>query len=150
MKIFLFIIVLLLATGQATLGQQTQTSVSRKAKTTASVKVTGYYRLRSKWTPSSIEVLQLPGGKIKFHLLALWVSSYNKDNVHVGEVQGIVELKGDTAVYEADHCQFTIRFTGTAAIVKQAIEPGDCDFGANVTAAGTYRKVHSRKPKFDF
>ena len=25
---------------------------------------------------------------------------------------------------------------------------GDCDFGANVTASGTYRKLNSRKPKF--
>jgi hypothetical protein len=114
------------------------------------VKVTGYYRARSRTAPNSMEVLQLPGGKIKFHILALWVRSYNRENVHNGEAQGIVELKGNSAVYEADHCKLTIRFTGTTAIVKQADEVGDCDFGANVTATGIYRRVDSRKPKFDF
>ena len=96
-----------------------------------------------------MEVLQLPSGKLKFHILALWVSAYNRENVHNGEAQGVVELKGNSAVFEAEHCKITIRFTSTSAIVKQWDEIGDCDFGANVTATGTYRKVDSRKPKFD-
>jgi hypothetical protein len=135
------------ATGQAAFAQQRRTTEARPA---TSGKVTGHYRARSKGAPNSMEVLGLRGGKIKFHLLALWVSAYNRDNVHNGEVQGVVELKGNTAVYEAEHCKFSITFTSTRAIVKQADELGDCDFGANVTATGTYRKVDSRKPKFDF
>jgi len=94
-------------------------------------------------------VVQLPGGKIKFHILALWVSAYNRENVHNGEVQGVVELKGNTAKYEAEHCKLTITFSSSRAIVKQADELGDCEFGANVTASGTYRKVDSRKPRFE-
>ena len=96
-----------------------------------------------------MEVLQLPRGKLRFHILALWVSAYNRENVHNGEAQGVVELKGNSAVFEAEHCKITIRFTSTSAIVKQWDEIGDCDFGANVSATGTYRKVDSRKPKFD-
>jgi hypothetical protein len=97
-----------------------------------------------------MEVQELPGGKIKFHILALWVSYYNRDNVHNGEVQGEINLVGDTATYQEEGCKITIRFTRTAAIVKQFDELGDCDFGANVLATGTYRKLDSKRPKFDY
>jgi hypothetical protein len=110
--------------------------------------VTGHYRLREPETPNSLQVLQLPEGKIQFHLLALWVSPNNRENVHNGELEGIIELKGNTATYEADRCKVTIRFFSTTAIVIQDSKIGDCDFGANVTASGWYRKLNSRKPKF--
>jgi len=120
------------------------TGVSRSV-----LKLTGHYRVNNKSTPNSMEVEMLPKGKIKFHILALWVSSYNRDNVHNGEVQGVVDLTGNTATYQDEHCRISIKFTSSTAIVKQADEVGDCDFGANVTATGTYRKIDSRKPKFD-
>jgi hypothetical protein len=114
------------------------------------LKVTGSYSANSKSAPNSMEVLELPDGKIKLHILALWVSHYNPENVHNGELQSVVDLLGNTAVYKDDHCSITLKFTRSVVVVKQADEAGDCDFGANVTASGTYRKVSSRKPKFDF
>ncbi|MDX6614572.1 MAG: hypothetical protein QOD75_3758 [Blastocatellia bacterium] len=110
--------------------------------------VTGHYRLRNPETPNSLDVLQLPGGKIKFHIVALWVSAHNPENVHNGELQGIVALNGDTAVYEGSNCKVMIKFVAGKAIVTQADAVGDCDFGANVTATGTYRKLNNRKPRF--
>jgi hypothetical protein len=143
-------LLLLLATSIVVFAQRANSNVAAQTKRVAPRTVTGHYRLRSRATPNSLEVLQLPGGKIKFHILALWVSSLNRENVHNGEAGAIVDLTGDTAVYEAEHCKITIKFTKTSAIVRQADDAGDCDFGANVTATGTYRKQDRHKPKFDF
>ncbi|HXD33183.1 MAG TPA: hypothetical protein VN643_18820 [Pyrinomonadaceae bacterium] len=146
MKSILLLSFILGALASTTLAQATNTS----AKPASKLKVTGHYAMRSKSAPNSMEVQELAGGKIKFHILALWVSYYNRDNVHNGETQGTVDLVGDTAVYKEENCKITIRFTRTSAIVKQADDIGDCDFGANVIATGTYRKLDSRKPKFDY
>lgn len=110
--------------------------------------VTGHYRLRPPETPNSLAILQLPNGKIQFHLLALWVSPHNRENVHNGELEGVIKLDSNTATYETQGCKVTIRFFTTTAIVTQDSKAGDCDFGANVTASGIYRKINSRKPKF--
>jgi len=108
--------------------------------------VTGHYRLINPVTPNSLEVLQLPSGKIQFHLLALWVSRNNREDVY--ELEGIVELKGNKATYETEGCKVTIRFFTTTATVIQDSKLGDCDFGVGVTATGIYRKLNTRKPKF--
>ena len=118
-------------------------SPAKAAKT-----VTGHYRLRNPGTPNSLEVLQLPAGKIQFHLIALWVSPNNRENVHNGELEGIIELKSNTATYETETCKVTIRFFSKTAVVTQDSTIGDCDFGVNVTASGIYRKLNSRKPTF--
>ena len=112
--------------------------------------VTGHYHFHGSQMRNSLDVLQLRGRRIKLHLLALWVSPYNRDNIHNGELQGIIKLNGDTAVYEDQDCKVTIKFLATRAMVTQAQDVGDCYFGANVIATGTYRKLDSRKPKFDF
>jgi len=129
-----------------TLGVTAQTSNPRKQP---AMNVTGQYEARSKFAPNSMEVQQLQNGKIKFHILALWVSSYNSQNVHNGEVTGTIDLIGNAATYEAQGCKIVLKFSKTAVQVKQVDEAGDCEFGANVSATGTYRKVNSRKPKFD-
>ena len=147
MKILAFVFVVLLCCGIEAAAQNANSPAPPASK---KISVTGHYELRSKATPNSMEVQQLSGGKIKLHILALWVSHYNKENVHNGEIQAIVNLDGDTAVFKDDHCSITIKFTRTSALVKQADEVGDCDFGANVTASGTYRKIDARRPKFDF
>src|SRR6185436_8196659 len=98
---------------------QTTKPSSRTSSTAApALKVTGHYAARSKSAPNSMEVQELPGGKVKFHILALWVSYYNRDNVHNGEAQGTVDLVGDKATYVEERCKITIRFTRSAAIVK--------------------------------
>ena len=124
-------------------GLASQTSPEKPSKA-----VTGHYRLRHPETPNSLAVLQLPDGKIQFHLLALWMSPNNRENVHNGELEGVIKLKSNTATYETQGCKVTIRFFTTTAIVTQDTKVGDCDFGANVTASGIYRKINSRKPKF--
>jgi len=127
-----------------TVSAQTPVRTSRPAN------VTGSYRLRNAETPNSLDVLQLRGGKIKFHIVALWVSVHNRDNVHNGELQGVIALTGDTAVYQGESCKVTIKFAAGKAIVTQDADVGDCYFGANVSATGSYRKMNNRKPKFDY
>jgi len=112
--------------------------------------LTGLYRTRDPQVRNTLEVLELANGKIKFHLLALWISPYNRENVHNGELQATVTVSRGIALYEDENCKVTIRFVSDKAFVTQAQELGDCDFGANVTATGSYRKLNSRRPKFDF
>ena len=142
MKLLLLVSLILIVTS----GVTAQTSSARNL---SAINVTGQYEARSKLAPNSMQVQQLPGRKIKFHILALWVSSYNSQNVHNGEITGTVDVIGNAATYEAEHCKILLKFSNAAAQVKQVDEAGDCEFGANVSATGTYRKVNSRKPKFE-
>jgi hypothetical protein len=82
-------------------------------------------------------------------LLALWVSHNNPDNIHNGELNGVVTLQKGIARYDRDDCQLKFEFLSNRVRVTQFNDEG-CGFGANVTAAGTYRKLDSKKPKFDF
>jgi len=67
-----------------------------------------------------------------------------------GQGGGIARIEGDTAIFKPegaeDECKITLKFTHGKLVVAQI---GICGFGNNVTAAGTYKKVSSSKPKFD-
>lgn len=112
--------------------------------------VTGHYRLTKSEFRNRLDVQQLSGGRIKFQLVALWVSHNNPDNVHNGEVQGIARLNQRIALYEAEGCKLRIEFNASGARITHLDDAEECGFGANVTAAGAYRKLDSKKPKFDF
>ena len=66
-----------------------------------------------------------------------------------GEASGIATIEGDTAIFKPEgaeeECQITLKFTGSKLVVTQT---GICGFGHNVSAAGTYKKLSARKPKF--
>jgi hypothetical protein len=67
-----------------------------------------------------------------------------------GEGSGIATIEGDTAVFKPEgaeeECRITLKFTGGKLVVTQT---GICGFGHNVSAEGTYKKVSTKKPKFD-
>ena len=111
--------------------------------------VTGHYRLTKEEFRNRIDVQQLTGGRIKFYLLALWVSYNNPENIHNGELQGIVALENGVAIYDQDDCKLKFEFFPNQVHVTQLNDAG-CGFGANVTAGGTYRGLDSKNPKFDF
>jgi hypothetical protein len=71
-------------------------------------------------------------------------------SANTGEGSGIATIEGDTAIFKPegaeDECRITLRFTGGKLVVTQA---GICGFGHKVTAAGTYKKVSAKKPKFE-
>ena len=62
-------------------------------------------------------------------------------NVNTGEGRGVASI--DAA---EDECQITMKFANGKLVVTQT---GTCGFGNNVTAEGTYKKISSRKPKFE-
>lgn len=70
-----------------------------------------------------------------------------------GAGSGIARIEGDTAIFRPDdphldpddQCKITMQFTKGKLIVKQE---GQCGFGLNVGALGTYRRVSTAKPKF--
>jgi len=110
--------------------------------------VTGHYSLTKEEFRNRLDVQQLAGGKIKFHLLALWVSYNNPENIHNGELQGIATLEKGIAIYDQDGCKIKIEFFPKRVRVTQLDDAG-CGFGANVTADGTYRKLERKRPKLD-
>ena len=67
-----------------------------------------------------------------------------------GQGSGIARIEGDTAVFKPegaeDDCKITLKFAHGKLVVTQT---GNCGFGHNVTAAGTYKRVSSSKPKFE-
>jgi hypothetical protein len=68
---------------------------------------------------------------------------------NTGEGSGIATIEGDTAIFKPEsaeeECRITLKFAGGKLVVTQT---GICGFGHNVTAAGTYKKVSVKKPKF--
>jgi len=138
-------LLLLLATSFVVAGQ---TSKTAKAKPPRSV--TGHYVMRRSAFHNTLDVQQLPDGKIKFDLIALWVSQNNPENVHNGEIQAIASLENGVAVYEEGTCRIKMEFLPTGVRISESDDLTDCGFSVNVTAAGSYRKTDAKKPKFDF
>ncbi len=126
---------------------QAQTPINESAKPR---NVTGQYRLRKDQSSNRLDVRQLADGKVKFQLVALWISPNHPDNIHNGEVRGIATLRNGLAVYEDGNCRVTMKFTSNRVTIITDDVVDDCGFGANVIASGVYRKIAGRKPKFDF
>lgn len=87
--------------------------------------------------------------KIEFFGIFEHDSTYGR-TANTGEGSGIARIEGDTAIFKPDgaedECKITLKFIGGKLVVTQN---GICGFGFNVRADGTYRKVSSKKPKFD-
>ena len=69
----------------------------------------------------------------------------------VAAALGEATIENDTAVFvpeEAGDCKITMTFlpNGKLKVEQQGEE---CGFGHNVRTDGSFRKVRSRKPKFD-
>jgi hypothetical protein len=69
---------------------------------------------------------------------------------NTGEGSGIARIEGDTAIFKPEgaeeECKITLKFSRGKLVVAQ---DGICGFGFNARADGTYKKVSSKKPKFD-
>jgi hypothetical protein len=131
------------------------------AQTRASVsaaEVNGTFRMkfkgRFKNSSNDIKILALGRGKIRMamDLLYPYLLSGGERTANLGELDGEASIEGDTAVYESNEfgdCRITIRFVKPGTIkVTQDAPVGNCGFGHNVSAEGTYRKVSSKKPTF--
>ena len=69
---------------------------------------------------------------------------------NTGEGSGIAQIDGNTVIFKPDgaeeECKITLKFAGGKLIVTQT---GICGFGNRVYADATYKKVSSKKPKFE-
>jgi len=90
---------------------------------------------------NTIEVKELPGGKLRFAVHALWKGmNWEKYGPNIGEIGGTTDLHNGKAVFkDADaDCLLTMSFSGAKLKVEQE---GGCGFGANVRADGTYKRA---------
>lgn len=104
---------------------------------------------------NQLDILALGGGKLKiaFDLVYPYTMQNGEVSVNMGGLSGEASIKGDTAIYASDEfgpCKITIKFVRPGEVkVSQEGSDGTCGFGHNVTSQGTYRKVSSKKPKFE-
>jgi uncharacterized protein len=93
---------------------------------------------------NDLEILEIAPGVLRFHLLALYPHG---DEVNTGEICGEVTIKGGKGTYHGENdCQLDWAFQKDGSLTINQKGEGDCDFGANVTASGTYKKDRSDAP----
>ncbi len=114
--------------------------------------LTGVYAIKvgSKLRPDlgSLEILQLPDHKIKFHLsLSRGAPDYNE-----GESEDIVELNGNDAIDSIvyDHLCVLHFHSGGKSVEVDVEGTEECGWGYGVTADGTYLKASTQKPSFSY
>lgn len=89
--------------------------------------------------------------KLRVEFSGVYAYKVGKDRMaNIGEGAGIATIEGTTAIFKPDDigddaCKITLKFSkGKLQVEQESI----CGFGHNVSASGTYRKVSSKKPKF--
>ena len=134
----------------------TNAQTGRKSVPAAEVNGTFRHSFTGKYKGSSSEIKIWAQGGGKLHVGMDLIYPYTMQNgdlmANVGQLAGKASINRDTAVYESAEfgtCKITIKFVRPGTIkVSEEESGGGCGFGHNVTAAGTYVKVSSRKPKF--
>jgi hypothetical protein len=103
--------------------------------------VTGTYD-RREGQQATLEVIEMPGGKLRFHVDAIWNPpgvSPDTGAAHVGTLGGTATLRSGKAVYREGGYTMTMTFgkNGSLRIEENGWAPG---FGAAVTARGDYSR----------
>jgi hypothetical protein len=125
-----------------------QTSSLRPHPTThISSRLTGtYIRLKHRQDENQsaqIVIKQISRSRLRFHLTALWWPVGWPDSPHNGEIESTVVLRNHTAVYQNGDYRLTLHLRDHAVVLTE--RSSDPDFGAFVSAAGTYRRVSQRR-----
>lgn len=102
---------------------------------------------------NTVQIDALGGGKLKVYMNLQYPYEWGngEQSAHLGDLSADFTIDGDTAKYvNGDgRCTMTIKFVKPGTIkVTQGGTDADCEFGHNVTANGTYKKVSSKKPTF--
>jgi hypothetical protein len=155
LKNSLLVVCVLVVTAFAVVSANAQ--VSRKSVSGAEVTGTFRYGFTGKFRGnySDIKIQALGKGKLRVGFELTYPYMAGKEPMaNVGTGTGEATIEGDTAVYETHgsdgSCKITIKFVRPGAIdVEQEQEGIGCGFGFNVSAAGKYRKISSKKPTFD-
>lgn len=127
-------------------------------KSVPASEVNGTFRMnftgRFKGSSNEIKIWALGGGKLHIAMELMYPMMVRGElSANIGELDGTATIMGDTAIYESSEfgpCKITINFVRPGLMkVGQEGTDSDCGFGHNVMSTGTYRKISSRKPKFD-
>lgn len=135
-------------------------SVAGAAQSRASVtaaEVNGTFRMsftgKYKGSSNDIKILALGGGKIRVAMDLIYPYTMQNGELmaNIGQLDGEASIAGDTATYknEDGKCTITMRFVKPGTLKVSQEGDSECGFGHNVTAEGTYKKVSSKKPKFE-
>ena len=130
-------------------------AAQRSRPSVSTAEVTGTFRMnfggKFRGTYDEIKIASIDRGKLRVSMDLLFPHVVNGEmSPNLGSLDDTFAIKGDTASYSTGQCTLTIKFIrpGTIKITQQGMD-SDCGFGHNVMANGTYRKVNSRKPKFE-
>jgi len=113
-----------------------------------------YFKGKFKGSYNEIRILALGGGKLKIalDLTYPYTTGAGELSANLGELTGIADISGDTAVYSSEEfgsCTITIKFVKPGTIKVDQEGGSACGFGHNVMADGTYTRSSKMKPKFD-
>lgn len=140
----------------AAFADQATAQLSRKSVSGAEVTGTFKRNFSGKFRKMSndIQIQALGGGQLRvvFDLVYPYSLQNGETSVNIGRIDSTIPIVGDTAIYrstEYGDCTITLKFTkpGTVVVTQDGDSP-ECGFGHNVFAAGTYRKISSKKPIF--
>jgi hypothetical protein len=114
--------------------------------------LTGTYRYRKALSSNiriinnAIGVEDLGGNRLRVSISANYEYKERSGSwmVNSGDAGGDVTLKNGTAILVPEgypDCPITMKFSGNKIVVSHEGVGGDCGFGGNVTASGTYTKT---------
>lgn len=140
------------------LGPSSEILAQRKAVSGAEVTGTfrSYFKGKYKGNYNEILIQALGGNKLKIEMGLTYPFQLDGEmSANLGEATGEAVINGDTAVFVPDYsaennnaCKITLTFSKPGTLIVATENNGDCGFGHNVSADGTYRKTSSTKPKF--
>ncbi len=155
MKKFIFLMIVILAvTAFSAFATNAQTS----RKSVSAAEVNGTFRMnfqgRFRKFSNEVKILALGGGKIRIalDLVYPYTTRSGEPSVNMGGLDGEAAIDADVAKYTSEDgkCTITIKFVKAGTIkITQDGSDGECGFGHNVMAGGTYTKVSSKKPTFE-
>lgn len=151
-------ITLVLTAALVVLGLSIFADAQTSRKSVSGAEVTGTFKRnfqgKFKKMSNDIQIQALGGGQLRvvFSLIYPYTTQTGETSANIGNIDSVIPIVGDTAVYrstEFGDCTITLKFTkpGTLVVTQDGDSPA-CGFGHNVFAAGTYRKVSSKRPVF--
>lgn len=116
----------------------------------SAAEVNGTFRAKG---GSEFRIWALGNGKlqVEFSGIYRYKDVHGDPTANMGDASGTAQIDGDSAIFKpkefAETCTIVLKFTKPGSLEVE--EHGEnCGFGMHVTAAGTYRKASSHKPKF--
>ncbi len=122
------------------------TLLAQNSKVVTAEQANGIY----KYYDNEFRILALGHNKLKVQFSGIYHTLAK--SVNTGDALGEATIEGNVATFipeENQPCKITMTFLPGKLVVKQEGQDFDCGFGHNVNATGTYKKIHSGKPKFE-